>query len=177
LSTGKTAVHSYATCIEKYFLPYFGDKVLEELTHTDVREFELWRDRQMTCKPKTSTLNNFTSAWNRVIATAVAGGYIDRGSQYCAGSFVKQIKRFKAVQSMSRKGNCWDNAVAESFFATLKKETIYGNTLTTRQALRAQVFEYIECDYNRTRRHSTIGWVSPIHFEHNYQQPSEVPVV
>ena len=76
MSTGKTAVHSYATCIEKYFLPYFGDKVLEELTHTDVREFELWRDRQMTRKPKTSTLNNFTTAWNRVIATAVERGYI-----------------------------------------------------------------------------------------------------
>jgi integrase len=76
LSTGKTAVHSYATCIEKYFLPYFGDKVLEELTHTDVREFELWRDRQMTRKPKTSTLNNFTTAWNRVIATAVERGFI-----------------------------------------------------------------------------------------------------
>lgn len=71
LSTGKTAVHSYATCIEKYFLPYFGSKVLEEISHTDVREFELWRDRQMTRKPKTSTLNNFTTAWNRVIATAV----------------------------------------------------------------------------------------------------------
>jgi integrase len=76
MSTGKTAVHSYATCIEKYFLPYFGDKVLEELTHTDVREFELWRDRQMTRKPKTSTLNNFTMAWNRLIATAVERGYI-----------------------------------------------------------------------------------------------------
>ena len=76
LSTGKTAVHSYATCIEKYFLPYFGSKVLEELTHTEVREFELWRDRQMTRKPKTSTLNNFTTAWNRVIATAVERGFI-----------------------------------------------------------------------------------------------------
>jgi len=76
MSTGKTAVHSYATCIEKYFLPYFGDKVLEELTHTDVREFELWRDRQMTRKPKTSTLNNFTTAWNRLIDTAVERGYI-----------------------------------------------------------------------------------------------------
>ncbi len=76
LSTGKTAVHSYATCIEKYFLPYFGSKVLEELTHTDVREFELWRDRQMTRKPKTSTLNNFTSAWSRLVATAVEQGYI-----------------------------------------------------------------------------------------------------
>jgi integrase len=76
LSTGKTAVHSYATCIEKYFLPYFGSKVLEEISHTDVREFELWRDRQMTRKPKTSTLNNFTTAWNRVIATAVERGFI-----------------------------------------------------------------------------------------------------
>ena len=103
--------------------------------------------------------------------------HTDRGSQYCAGSFVKEIKRFKAVQSMSRKGNCWDNAVAESFFATLKKEAIYGNPLTTRQALRAEVFEYIECDYNRTRRHSTIGWVSPIRFEHNHQQRSEVVAV
>jgi hypothetical protein len=68
-SNGKTAFHSYATCIEKYFVPYFGDKELESLTHTDVREFELWRDRQMARKPKTSTLNNFTSAWNRLIAT------------------------------------------------------------------------------------------------------------
>jgi hypothetical protein len=76
LSTGKTAVHSYPTCIEKYFLPYFGDKVLQELTHSDVRAFELLRDRQMTCKPKTSTLNNFTTAWNRVIATAVERGFI-----------------------------------------------------------------------------------------------------
>ncbi len=76
LSKGKTAVHSYATCIEKYFLPYFGDKVLEEISHTDVREFELWRDRQMARKPKTSTLNNFTTAWNRVIATAVERGFI-----------------------------------------------------------------------------------------------------
>ena len=76
LSKGKTAVHSYATCIEKYFLPYFGDKVLEEISHTNVREFELWRDRQMARKPKTSTLNNFTTAWNRVIATAVERGFI-----------------------------------------------------------------------------------------------------
>jgi hypothetical protein len=76
LSTGKTAVHSYATCIEKYFLPYFGDKVLEEISHTDVREFELWRDRQMARNPKTSTLNNFTTAWSRVIATAVERGFI-----------------------------------------------------------------------------------------------------
>jgi integrase len=73
---GKTAYHSYVSCIERYFVPYFGDRRLEELTHTDIVEFELWRDRQMLKKPKTSTLNNFTSAWNRVIAAAVERGYI-----------------------------------------------------------------------------------------------------
>ena len=74
--SGKTAYHSYVSCIERYFVPYFGDRRLEELTHTDIVEFELWRDRQMLKKPKTSTLNNFTSAWNRVIAAAVERGYI-----------------------------------------------------------------------------------------------------
>jgi integrase len=72
----KTALNDYVSIIERYFVPYFGERQLETLTHTDVREFELWRDRQMTRKPKTSTLNNFTSAWNRVIATAVEQGYI-----------------------------------------------------------------------------------------------------
>lgn len=75
-SNGKTAYHTYVSCIEKYFVPYFAERKLEDITHTDIVEFELWRDRQMTKKPKTSTLNNFTSAWNRVIATAVAQGFI-----------------------------------------------------------------------------------------------------
>jgi integrase len=76
VSKGKTAYHSYVSCIEKYFIPYFAERKLEELTHTDIVEFELWRDRQMTRKPKSSTLNNFTSAWNKVIATAVERGYL-----------------------------------------------------------------------------------------------------
>lgn len=75
-STGKTASHDYLSCIERYFVPYFGERHLEQLTHTDVREFELWRDRQMRRKPATSTLYNFTSAWNKLIETAVARGYI-----------------------------------------------------------------------------------------------------
>lgn len=72
----KTALNDYLSIIERYFVPYFGERQLETLTHTDVREFELWRDRQMTRKPKTSTLNNFTSAWSRLVATAVEQGYI-----------------------------------------------------------------------------------------------------
>ena len=76
VSKGKTAYHSYVSCIEKYFIPYFAERKLEELTHSDIVEFELWRDRQMTRKPKSSTLNNFTSAWNKVISTAIERGYL-----------------------------------------------------------------------------------------------------
>lgn len=72
----KTALNDYLSVIERYFIPYFGDRLLEELTHTDMREFEQWRDRQMARRPKTSTLNNFTSAWSRVVALAVERGYI-----------------------------------------------------------------------------------------------------
>ena len=75
-STGRTAYSDYVGCIEKYFLPYFKDKRLEELTHTDIVEFELWRDRQMQRKPKASTLMNFASAWNRLLTVAVEHGYI-----------------------------------------------------------------------------------------------------
>ncbi|MFM8511059.1 MAG: integrase, partial [Betaproteobacteria bacterium] len=72
----KTAVNDYVSVIERYFIPYFAERQLESLTHTDVREFEVWRDRQLRRSPKTSTLNNFSSAWNRVIACAVERGYI-----------------------------------------------------------------------------------------------------
>jgi len=75
-SNGRTAAHDYITCIERYFVPYFGERMLEELTHTDIREFEVWRDRQMRRKPATSTLNNFTSAWNKIISTAVERGIV-----------------------------------------------------------------------------------------------------
>jgi len=72
----KTALNDYVSCIERYFVPYFGERQLETLTRRDVVEFEVWRDRQMLRRPKTSTLNNFSSAWNRVIATAVQHGYV-----------------------------------------------------------------------------------------------------
>ena len=72
----KTTLNDYVSIIERYFVPYFGDRRLEELRHTDIVEFELWRDRQMLKKPETSTLNNFTSAWNRLITTAVERGFI-----------------------------------------------------------------------------------------------------
>lgn len=73
---GKSVYQSYITCIERYFLPYFGDCRLEELTHTDIIEFEIWRNRQMGRQPKASTLNNFASAWSRLTQTAVNRGWI-----------------------------------------------------------------------------------------------------
>ena len=73
---GKSVYASYITCIEKYFIPYFGDKRLEQLKHDDIIAFEIWRNRQMTKQPKASTLMNFASAWNRLQQTAIAKGWL-----------------------------------------------------------------------------------------------------
>jgi transposase InsO family protein len=99
--------------------------------------------------------------------------HTDRGSQYCAKSFRRIIKDHQLVQSMSRKANCWDNAVAESFFATLKKQCVYGYCLTTHDQMRLQVFEFIEHYYNRVRRHSANNWITPVEFERLYAQNLE----
>jgi putative transposase len=71
---------------------------------------------------------------------------------------------------MSRKGNRWDNAVAESFFATLKTELVYLRRFATRQEARAAIFDFIEVFYNRERRHSSLGYVSPVEYEMNFDQ-------
>ena len=89
----------------------------------------------------------------------------DRGSQYCSHAFQDALRREGIACSMSRKGNCWDNAVAESFFATLKKELVYQNDFINQAAAREALFEYIEVFYNRVRRHSALGGVSPEQFE------------
>jgi len=73
---GKSVYYTYITCIEKYFLPYFQGARLEDITHTDVREFEVWRNRQMMKVPKASTLNNFASAWSKIQEIAVNKGWI-----------------------------------------------------------------------------------------------------
>ena len=97
----------------------------------------------------------------------------DQGVQYASGDYRDMIQDYHLTQSMSRRGNCWDNAVAESFFVTLKKQAIYGERFLTREAAKQQIFEYIECDYNRVRRHSTNGWVSPVDFEAAYYKSIE----
>lgn len=89
----------------------------------------------------------------------------DRGSQYASKAFRRRLWRYRMQQSMSRKGNCWDNAVAESFFATLKKELVRNLAFETRTSARSQIFEYIEVFYNRQRAHSLLGYETPTSFE------------
>ena len=89
----------------------------------------------------------------------------DRGIQYASKDFRDVLSAYGFIQSMSRKGNCYDNAVAESFFHTLKIEHVYDHRYETRTDARQSIFEYIEMFYNRTRRHSTLGYKSPVSFE------------
>jgi putative transposase len=89
----------------------------------------------------------------------------DQGSQYGSDDWLRFCRDNKLQPSMSRRGNCWDNAVAESFFSSLKKERIKRRIYKTRDLARADVFDYIEMFYNRTRRHSHLGGVSPEAFE------------
>ncbi len=89
----------------------------------------------------------------------------DRGSQYASGAFQKVLAAHGLVCSMSRKGEVYDNAVMESFFGTLKRELVNLARYATRQEAKQAIFEYIEVFYNRQRRHSTLGYRSPVDFE------------
>ncbi|EBF4220912.1 IS3 family transposase [Salmonella enterica] len=91
--------------------------------------------------------------------------HTDRGGQYCSADYQALLKRHNLHGSMSARGNCYDNACAESFFHSLKVECIHGEQFTSREIMRAAVFNYIECDYNRWRRHSACGGLSPEQFE------------
>jgi len=89
----------------------------------------------------------------------------DRGSQYTSGEYRAELAAHGMIASMSRKGDCYDNAVAESFFATLEFELLMLNDWHTRAEARRAVFRYIETWYNRKRRHSTLGYISPTAYE------------
>lgn len=89
----------------------------------------------------------------------------DRGSQYCSNDFQKMLKAHEMKSSMSRKGDCWDNAVAESFFGSLKTERVFFTNYKTREEARRDIVDYIEMFYNSKRRHSYLGYLSPKEFE------------
>ena len=94
----------------------------------------------------------------------------DRGSQYASGDYQRVLAQHGIVGSMSHRGNCWDNAVAESFFATIKVELVHDAAWATRAAARAELVEYLEVFYNGQRRHSALGYLSPRAFERQREQ-------
>lgn len=98
----------------------------------------------------------------------------DRGSQYCAQDYQDQLRQFGLIPSMSRKGNCYDNAPMESFWGTLKNELVHHRRYETREQARREITEYIEIFYNRQRRHSRLGNCSPAAFAQQWarQQPA-----
>ena len=94
----------------------------------------------------------------------------DRGSQYASEHYRRRLEEERITCSMSRRGNCWDNAPMESFFASLKKELVHDENYTTRDEATASIFEYIEAFYNRVRRHSSLGYVAPAEYERTHSQ-------
>lgn len=104
------------------------------------------------------------AVWSRRPAAGLLF-HSDRGVQYSCAEYRALLQQHGIVCSMSRKGNCWDNAVAESFFATLEKELVQGADWQTHEQARRDLFEFIEIWYNRQRRHSSLGYRTPAEFE------------
>ena len=111
-----------------------------------------------------ATQNTTLPAWRMALKNRdVSKGLIfhsDQGVQYANNVFANTLASYNVIRSMSRTGNCWDNAVAESFFKSIKTELVYGNFLVTREQMKTQVFEYIETWYNKKRRHSYLDYMT-----------------
>jgi putative transposase len=110
-----------------------------------------------------------TMAWFRRRPEPGLIHHSDRGSQYASAAFQDKLSEYGMRCSMSRKGNCWDNAPSESFFNSLKNERVHGARYRTRVDAKVDVFQYIEGFYNRVRRHSTLGQISPAQFMQRWQ--------
>lgn len=123
-------------------------------------------DSALVCNALMMALSNRNFPQNVLI-------HSDQGTQYCSNEFRKLLSRFDLTQSMSRKGNCWDNACAESFFKSLKTELIPKDHLIDSNSMQSIVFEYIEIDYNRRRKHSYLGYVTPNDFEKKVDSQTE----
>ncbi len=125
---------------------------------------ESYLDRRLTLKALQMAL-----AWRRPPAGFLH--HSDRGGQYASDDYQALLSAHGALISMSRKGNVYDNSPMESFFATLKAELVHRRRYSTRAEAKADIFEYIEAFYNRRRRHSALGYVSPIEFERRAGSP------
>lgn len=124
-------------------------------------------DAQMVIKALMMALNNKPKQQQVLL-------HSDQGSTYGAYKYLKLFKANSITQSMSRKGECYDNAVAESFFNTLKTELVNQRTYQTRAEAKSSIFEYIEVFYNKIRRHSTINYQSPCDFEQLFYQQNSL---
>lgn len=126
------------------------------------REVVGWRlAPRMTADIVTDAL---TMAWFRRKPAAGLIHHSDRGSQYASGAFQDKLAEHGMICSMSRKGDCWDNAPTESWFGSFKNERVHGERFETRDEMKAMTFEYIEVFYNRRRQHSALGYKSPVQF-------------
>jgi transposase InsO family protein len=124
-------------------------------------------DSRMT---KDLVLTALDRAYQQQQPTGSVLHHSDRGSQYASHEYEKRLKRYRMTPSMSRKGNCYDNACIESFHNLLKRECVYLSHFISKKQAKQAIFEYIECFYNRKRIHSSIGYVSPVHYERMYVQ-------
>ncbi len=151
---------------------------MSDLTY--IRTFEGWvylttvidlADRKVigwplngTMNDKSTTVKAFLMAKNNRPISSQLVFHSDRGVQYACSEFRSELEILSITQSMSRKGNCWDNAVAESFFKTMKTEMVYHKAFKTKKCAELAVFECIEIWYNRKRSHSTLGFLTPVEF-------------
>jgi transposase InsO family protein len=122
-------------------------------------------------KPRMSAelaVDALTMAWFRRQPGPGLLLHSDRGSQYASSAYQAKLRAYGMVSSMSRKGNCWDNAPTESWFNSFKNERIHGVRHATHAAMKATSFEYIEVFYNRRRQHSTLGYQSPTQYMHRW---------
>lgn len=114
---------------------------------------------------KELVMSAFRNAFHQRVPGHGVVHHSDRGSQYGSNEFQMMLRRHGIVCSMSGRGNCYDNAVVESFFSTMKRERVTSRRYETREAARRDLFDYIEVFYNRKRRHSSLGGISPSEFE------------
>jgi transposase InsO family protein len=171
LKTSRHGIYYFRYTVPAPLRPYFGKKEVMYSLHTrdlaivlDLFNHEVvgWSLKpRMTADIVTDAL---TMAWFRKKPAAGLMHHSDRGSQYASQAFQGKLKEYGMICSMSRKGNCWDNAPTESWFISFKNERVHGLRFETRAEMIAMSFAYIEVLYNRKRQHSTLCYKSPIQF-------------
>ena len=142
---GKTAADSYVSCIERYFLPYFGDRQFEQLTHQDIVDFELWRDRQIAKRPRASTLMNFASAWHRLRETGVRHGWISPDAK---------IPKLTTIGIKSVARPAFTRAEIDQLVAAMPEWTGQGR-LAIEKITRPLLRDYVEMLFYTGMRHGT----------------------